>query len=588
MKTVVFLVLQESAHGYRYPFQGGFLQREFNLPHYIIGRKEVQKKLQQHEDGIFVIKENNRLKAHRQFIHEATKDIDCTVIAYIQQDGEAESLTAAKAMKLGDEEKVASVEEFQKKIEFRLVDEVGSEDGFEDLGEAESEVLEEEKQESEATKAEAGALKEQKEKLHFEPFDLNNVEDRHFKLARIYEQPRVPSRLLKKFPDEFEMDHNEIVYYCLNLAIMEPPPFGPAADLDVSEALKAAQQIIFFVALFRKFAEPESERCFFSKLETSLDNAFENMPEDRLISKGAFWLSNLFLVISWASQVQRRRFDRMINEKEVNDLDFTPFIVADVSTYAEKLYYLWMKRMRSKLEEEAYQTVLRHQEQQDFGFPSIYRSSEKAWSSSDLLRFFDTLYWSMRSYFIDLETVKTVVWELLLLVDKVWFNYLMRNGDKFDRLDILEDNVNLFDKWTNSHGFIGTAFPFVTGVVLVRGAKGICLYEANFLYLYKDSILLPLQVKRLGSMGMFRSKGYQTFIKLEELDDTEQNEESYVLDSSHQQGKNPFTDQSLAMYSMTKVDVPECVSRSMLQQITQLVAGVAADQEKEINVCERL
>ncbi|PVH20820.1 hypothetical protein CXQ85_004328 [Candidozyma haemuli] len=194
----------------------------------------------------------------------------------------------------------------------------------------------------------------------------------------------------------------------------------------------------------------------------------------------------------------------------------------------------------------------------------------------------------MRSYFIDLETVKTVVWELLSSVDKVWFNYLMRNGDKFDRLDILEDNVNLFDKWTNSHGFIGTAFPFVTGVVLVRGAKGICLYEANFLYLYKDSILSPLQVKRLGSMGMFRSKGYQTFIKLEELDDTEQNEESYVLDSSHQQGKNPFTDQSLAMYSMTKVDVPECVSRSMLQQITQLVAGVAADQEKEINVCERL
>ena len=71
----------------------------------------------------------------------------------------------------------------------------------------------------------------------------------------------------------------------------------------------------------------------------------------------------------------------------------------------------------------------------------------------DILSFFNTVYWAMKSYFIEMEVINEVIIELLRFVDALCFNDLImrRNFLSWKRGLQLNYNVTRLEEWCKSH-----------------------------------------------------------------------------------------------------------------------------------------
>ncbi|KAF3985164.1 hypothetical protein FT663_05410 [Candidozyma haemuli var. vulneris] len=115
MKIVVFLISE------------ALFERSTKVPYmdtpdkcYIVNRADLRQTLQKSDKGVFIVKENNPMRRDREAIHEATKGIDCTVGAYIQQRRHFENLIETKAGL--DDSGFVDVTESSDRIEFQPFD----------------------------------------------------------------------------------------------------------------------------------------------------------------------------------------------------------------------------------------------------------------------------------------------------------------------------------------------------------------------------------------------------------------------------------------------------------------------------------
>ena len=189
------------------------------------------------------------------------------------------------------------------------------------------------------------------------------------------------------------------------------------------------------------------------------------LKDDDVIPHGAFWLSNTHELYSFVSYAQHTIIanDNLAHEMSEEEFDEYLKLVAvvkeDFESLSYNIYNMWMKKMEKDLEKKAVSAVVLSQALPGFMAPESSPFLAKVFSGGvqykmdDILSFFNTVYWAMKSYFIEMEVINEVIIELLRFVDALCFNDLImrRNFLSWKRGLQLNYNVTRLEEWCKSH-----------------------------------------------------------------------------------------------------------------------------------------
>lgn len=415
--------------------------------------------------------------------------------------------------------------------------------------------------------------------------DVDDINDELFKLLR-------DTRPL----------HREIVEGLLKG--LKIPPSGVAADLTRKEVLFPARIIIIILSdMWRLGLTRESEE-FLGEVLAGIQNIVSTLKEEEVVSNGAFWLSNtheLYSFVSYAQQtiIANDALSHDMSEEEFDEyLKLVAVVKEDFESLSYNIYNMWMKKMEKDLEKKAVSAVVISQSLPGFMAPENSPFLAKVFSQGiqykmdDILSFFNSVYWSMKSYFIEGEVMNSVIIELLRFVDALCFNDLImrRNFLSWKRGLQLNYNVTRLEEWCKSHD-------------IQEGSTHLnhLLQAAKLLQLRKNTpedidiiyeicfALKPIQIQKL--ISQYYVAEYETPIapdvlqavadKVKSSDGS--NDDLFEVVATDGHFDDPFRDVNLRPFSRVEAYVPAWLSLPVIRRIVELVAKNAAVQEEPNN-----
>ncbi|KAM9938706.1 hypothetical protein OXX80_001787, partial [Metschnikowia pulcherrima] len=206
----------------------------------------------------------------------------------------------------------------------------------------------------------------------------------------------------------------------------------------------------------------------------------------------------------------------------------------------------------------------------------------------DILSFFNSVYWSMKSYFIESEVMNEVIVELLRFVDALCFNDLImrRNFLSWKRGLQVNYNVTRLEEWCKGHDIQeGSAYL----IHLLQAAKLLQLRKNT-----KDDIdiiyeicysLKPIQIQKL--ISQYYVAEYETPIAPDVLqvvaDKVKRSDGSsddlFEVISTDGHFNDPFRNVNLRPFSRVEAYVPAWLSLPAIRRIVELVAKNASASE---------
>ena len=417
------------------------------------------------------------------------------------------------------------------------------------------------------------------------PDDVANVDDINDELFRLLRD----SRQL----------HREIVDGLLKG--LKIPPAGVAADLTRKEVLFPARIIIIIISdMWRLGLTKESEE-FLGEVLAAIQQLVSVLKDDDVILNGAFWLSNTHELYSFVSYAQQTIISNDTLSHEMSEAEFDEYlklvavVKEDFESLSYNIYNMWMKKMEKDLEKKAVSAVVLSQSLPGFMAPENSPFLSKVFSPGiqykmdDILSFFNAVYWSMKSYFIEQEVMTEVIIELLRFVDALCFNDLImrRNFLSWKRGLQLNYNVTRLEEWCKGHEIhegSGYLSHLLQAAKLLQLRKNTpddieIIYEICY-------ALKPIQIQKL--ISQYFVADYETPIAPNVLQavadrvkttDGTNSDELFEVVSTDGHFNDPFRSVNLRPFSRVEAYVPAWLSLPVIRRIVELVAKNASVQE---------
>ncbi|KAL7665833.1 Myosin-2 [[Candida] zeylanoides] len=393
--------------------------------------------------------------------------------------------------------------------------------------------------------------------------------------------------------------HREIVEGLLKG--LKIPPAGVAADLTRKEVLFPSRIIIIILSDMWRLGLTKESEDFLGEVLAAIQQMVASLKDDEVIPNGAFWLSNtheLFSFVSYAQQtiIANDTLSHEMSEEEFDEyLKLVAVVKEDFESLSYNIYNMWMKKMEKDLERKAVSAVVLSQSLPGFMAPEASPFLAKVFSQGvqykmdDILSFFNTVYWSMKSYFIEHEVMDQVIIELLRFVDALCFNDLImrRNFLSWKRGLQLNYNVTRLEEWCKGHdiqegsGYLSHLLQAAKLLQLRKGTPediGI-IYEICY-------ALKPIQIQKL--ISQYYIADYETPIAPDVLQavadrvkesDSGNNDDLFESVSTDGHFDDPFRTVSLRPFSRVEAYVPAWLTLPIIRRIVELVAKNATAQE---------
>lgn len=379
------------------------------------------------------------------------------------------------------------------------------------------------------------------------------------------------------------------------------PPAGVATDLTRKEVLFPARIIIIILSdMWRLGLTKESEE-FLGEILSAIQQIVSTLKDDDVIPNGAFWLSNtheLYSFVSYAQQtiIANDTLSHEMSEEEFDEyLKLVAVVKEDFESLSYNIYNMWMKKMEKDLEKKAVSAVVLSQSLPGFMAPESSPFLAKVFSPGvqykmdDILSFFNSVYWSMKSYFIEHEVMNEVIIELLRFVDALCFNDLImrRNFLSWKRGLQLNYNVTRLEEWCKGHEIqegSGYLSHLLQAAKLLQLRKN-TLEDIEIIYEICYS-LKPIQIQKL--ISQYYVADYETPIAPKVLQavadkvkthEGATNEDLFELVSTDGHFNDPFRTVNLRPFSRVEAYVPAWLSLPVIRRIVELVAKNASVQE---------
>ncbi|CAN3374780.1 hypothetical protein DIURU_002242 [Diutina rugosa] len=372
------------------------------------------------------------------------------------------------------------------------------------------------------------------------------------------------------------------------------PAAGVAADLNRKEVLFPARIIIIILSdMWRLGLTKESEE-FLGEVLSHIQQIVSSLKDDDVIPNGAFWLSNTHELYSFVSYAQQTIIsnDGMQNEMSQEEFEEYLKLVAvvkeDFESLSYNIYNMWMKKMEKDLEKKAVSAVVLSQSLPGFMAPENSPFLAKVFNPGvqykmdDILSFFNNVYWSVKSYFIENDVMQEIIVELLRFVDALCFNDLImrRNFLSWKRGLQLNYNVTRLEEWCKGHE-ISEGSTYLSH--LLQAAKLLQLRKntpEDIEIIYEICYALkPIQIQKL--ISQYYVADYETPIAPDVLKavadkvrntDSTNNDELFEVVSTDGHFSDPFRQTPLRPFSRVEAYVPAWLNLPVIRRVVSLVA----------------
>ncbi|CAG8495632.1 7285_t:CDS:10 [Ambispora gerdemannii] len=211
----------------------------------------------------------------------------------------------------------------------------------------------------------------------------------------------------------------------------------------------------------------DSEKLFANVMKTIQNHVMDFQGEDAILP-GAYWLSNVHELLSFATTAEKDML-RGVNPAtessgrifEWHDYERLVSIVKhDLESLEYNIYHTWMKELKKRLFKMVIPAVVESQSlpgfitsENRFITKFITGQSSPAFSMDDLLNFLNKVWKAMKSYYVEMSVIQQVVKELLKLVGVTSFNDLLmrRNFCSWKRAMQIQYNITRIEEWCKSH-----------------------------------------------------------------------------------------------------------------------------------------
>src|SRR3569833_2767988 len=202
----------------------------------------------------------------------------------------------------------------------------------------------------------------------------------------------------------------------------------------------------------------ESERFLANVMQSILQEVMQHDGDDA-INPGAFWLSNVhemlsfvFLAEDWyeAQKSDNYEYDRLLD-----------IVKHDLESLEFNIYHTWMKVLKKKLQKMIIPAIIESQslpgfvtnENNRFLGKLLQTNSTPAYSMDNLLSLLNSVFRSMKAYYLEDSIITQTVTELLRLVGVTAFNDLLmrRNFLSWERGLQINYNITRIVEWCKSH-----------------------------------------------------------------------------------------------------------------------------------------
>ncbi|CAJ0873836.1 11776_t:CDS:10 [Entrophospora sp. SA101] len=282
-------------------------------------------------------------------------------------------------------------------------------------------------------------------------------------LSDIEDDPE--DEIMKLLEDEEALDEEVINGLIKSLKIPLPSLQNPPSQ---KEILFPARLITLLAKQMWKLGYiKESERLFANVMKTIQEHVMDFEGDDAILP-GAFWLSNVHELLSFANASEKDMLRGVNPAEESGSKDFVwhdyerlvSIVKHDLESLEYNIYHTWMKELKKRLYKMIIPAVIESQSlpgfitsESRFIAKFITGPTTPAFSMDDLLNFLNKVWKSMKSYYVELTVVQQVVTELLKLIGVTSFNDLLmrRSFCSWKRAMQIQYNITRIEEWCKSH-----------------------------------------------------------------------------------------------------------------------------------------
>lgn len=244
------------------------------------------------------------------------------------------------------------------------------------------------------------------------------------------------------------------------------PDAGVATQLSRRDVVYPARILIIVLSEMWRFGLTKQSESFLAQVLTTIQKVVTTLKGNDLIPSGAFWLANVrelysFVLFAQHSILTEETFKKDMNDEEYNEyVSLVTELKEDFESLSYNIYNIWLKKLQKELQKKAITAIVMSESLPGFsagesnGFLNKIFNSNEGYTMDDILTFFNSIYWCMKSFHIDNEVFRGVVTTLLNYVDAICFNDLImrRNFLSWKRGLQLNYNITRLEEWCKSHG----------------------------------------------------------------------------------------------------------------------------------------
>ncbi|CCD23018.1 myosin 2 NDAI_0A08650 [Naumovozyma dairenensis CBS 421] len=269
---------------------------------------------------------------------------------------------------------------------------------------------------------------------------------------------------LYRLLEETDVLNNEITEGLLKG--FQVPDAGVAIQLSRRDVVYPARILIIVLSEMWRFGLTKQSESFLAQVLTTIQKVVTTLKGNDLIPSGVFWLANVrelysFVVFAQHSILTEESFKKGMNDDEYNEyVSLVTELKEDFESLSYNIYNIWLKKLQKELQKKAIHAVVLSESLPGFntnesnGFLNKLFTSNEEYTMDDILTFFNSIFWCMKSFHVENEVFRTVVITLLNYVDAICFNDLImkRNFLSWKRGLQLNYNVTRLEEWCKTHG----------------------------------------------------------------------------------------------------------------------------------------
>ena len=243
------------------------------------------------------------------------------------------------------------------------------------------------------------------------------------------------------------------------------PDSGVSIALSRRDVVYPARILIIVLSEMWRFGLTKQSENFLAQVLITIQKVVTTLKGTDLIPSGAFWLANVrelysFVLFARQSILTEENFKNDMKPEEYDEyVSLVTELKEDFESLSYNIYNIWLKKLQKELQKKAIPAIVMSESLPGFsasdsgGFLNKFFNTTEGYTMDDILTFFNSIYWCMRSLHIETEVFRSVVTTLLNYIDAICFNDLVmrRNFLSWKRGLQLNYNITRLEEWCKSH-----------------------------------------------------------------------------------------------------------------------------------------